>query len=162
MKWHRRLGVFGAAWAALVVLLGSVTTLHAAAREVHAQSQRAPIQVAITGLELLQMLFFAGLVTLAILWRRRTDIHKRLMVLTIACMLPSVLSRLPVDFMTNWLILLGLDGFVATCIAVDTLRNHRLHPALAWGGGLFVGTFHLAFYAMQTPAWIRFGSSLFG
>ncbi|HET6929718.1 MAG TPA: hypothetical protein VFI45_05310, partial [Candidatus Acidoferrum sp.] len=34
VQWHRRLGVFGVAWAALVVLLGSITTLHAAAREV--------------------------------------------------------------------------------------------------------------------------------
>lgn len=31
VQWHRRLGVFGAVWAALVVLLGSITTLHAAA-----------------------------------------------------------------------------------------------------------------------------------
>ena len=34
VQWHRRLGVFGAFWAALVVLFGSITTLHAAAREV--------------------------------------------------------------------------------------------------------------------------------
>src|SRR5450755_2631485 len=33
VQWHRRLGVFGAGWAALVVSLGSITTLHAAARE---------------------------------------------------------------------------------------------------------------------------------
>jgi hypothetical protein len=34
VQWHRRLGVFGAVWAALVVSVGSITTLHAAAREV--------------------------------------------------------------------------------------------------------------------------------
>lgn len=34
VHWHRRVGVFGGFWAALVVLLGSITTLHAAAREV--------------------------------------------------------------------------------------------------------------------------------
>ena len=36
VRWHRRLGVFGAVWAVLVVILGSVTTLNAAAREVRA------------------------------------------------------------------------------------------------------------------------------
>jgi hypothetical protein len=34
VRWHRRLGVLGAMWAALVVLFGSITTLLAAAREV--------------------------------------------------------------------------------------------------------------------------------
>lgn len=33
VQWHRRLGVFGVGWAVLVVILGSVTTVHAAARE---------------------------------------------------------------------------------------------------------------------------------
>lgn len=159
VRWHRRLGVFAACWAALVVALGSVTTIHAAAREVRAQTETAPIQVVIMGLELLQMLFFAGLVTLAILWRRRTDIHKRLMLLTIACMLPSVLARLPVSFMSNRVILIGLDVFVLGCIALDTWRHRRVHPALAWAGGLFIAAFQIAFVAFQTPAFIRFGMS---
>lgn len=160
VTWHRRLGVFGAAWAALVVLLGSIATLHAAAREVHAQSERAPIQVVIAGLEVTQMLFFAGLVIAAILMRRRTDYHKRLMVLTIACMLPSVLSRLPVGFMSNRLILVGLNLFVIGCVAADALRHRRLHPAFAWAGGLFLVVFNVGFFLFMTPTWIRFGTSL--
>lgn len=158
VQWHRRLGVFGTAWAALVVIMGSTTTLHAAAREVRAHSPGAAMQLTITGLELTQMLFFAGFVGLAVWLRRRTDYHKRLMVLTVACMLPSVLARLPVAFMTNRLILLALDVFVVLCVVVDTLRHRRLHPAFAWGGALFVTTFHVALYAMQTPTWVAFGT----
>src|SRR5690348_4857456 len=160
VTWHRRLGVFGACWAVLVVLLGSITTLHAAARKVHAQSESAPILVVIAGLEVTQMLFFAGLVTSAILLRRRTDYHKRLMVLTVACMLPSVLARLPVDFMSNRLILAGLDLFVVGCIGIDALRHRRLHPAFAWGGGLFLAVFNIGFFLFMTPTWIRFGTWL--
>jgi hypothetical protein len=160
--WHRRLGVFGAFWAGLVVLLGSVTTVHAAAREVRAHAADGPILVTIAGLELIQMMFFAGLVILAIRLRHRTDYHKRLMVLTIACMLPSVLSRLPVASMTNGLIMLGLDAFVVACVGVDTLRHRRLHPAFAWGGALFIGTFHLALYLLSTPTWMGFGAWLLG
>jgi hypothetical protein len=160
VQWHRRLGVFGGCWAALVVVMGSTTTVHAAARAVHAQSASAPMLVVIMGLEILQMLFFAAFVALAILWRRRTDIHKRLMLMTIACMLPSVLSRLPVAFMSNAVILAGLDAFVVGCIAVDAWRNARIHPALAWAGGAFVAAFQVAFFAFQTPAFIRFGTAL--
>jgi hypothetical protein len=86
----------------LVIVLGSATTLAASAlaasaREVHQHTRFAPIQVTVTGLELVQMLLFAGLVFVAITLRRRPDYHKRLMLLTIACFLPSVLARLPGD-----------------------------------------------------------------
>jgi len=160
VQWHRRLGVFGACWAVLVVVMGSGTTVHAAARAVQGGKESAPMLVVIMGLEVLQMLFFATLVALAILWRRRADIHKRLMLMTIACMLPSVLARLPVSFMSNGVILIGLDAFVAACIALDAWRSGRIHPALAWAGGAFVAAFQIAFFAFQTPAFIGFGSAL--
>jgi hypothetical protein len=152
----------GACWAALVVVMGSVTTVHAAARAVRAGTESAPVLVMIMGLEVLQMLFFATFVALAIRWRRRTDIHKRLMLMTVACMLPSVLSRLPVSFMSNSVILIGLDVFVIACIAVDAWRNGRIHPALAWAGGVFVIAFQIAFFAFRTPAFIRLGTALVG
>jgi hypothetical protein len=164
---HRRLGVFGAAWAALVVSLGSITTLHAAVREVRGHTDFAAAQVTITSLDLLQMLFFAGFVTIAIWQRHRPDYHKRLMLLTIACMLPDALARLPVSFMThateaelNLRIMVGLDAFIVICVGLDTLWRRRLHPAFAWGALLFVGAFHVALYVTKTPAWIAFCESL--
>lgn len=160
IQWHKRVGVFGAVWAGLVVLLGSVTTLHAAVREVQGHTPQAGIQVFITTLDLLQMLLFGTFVTVAILLRRRPDYHKRLMVLTIACMLPDALARLPVSWMTNSRILIGLDGFVLLCVAIDTIRNHRLHPAYTWGGLVFLLTFHIALFAAMSPVWIAFASGL--
>ena len=82
------------------------------------------------------------------------------MLMTIACMLPSVLARLPVSFMSNGVILLGLDAFVVACIAIDAWRNRRIHPTLAWAGGAFVVAFQIAFLAFQTPAFIGFGTAL--
>ena len=160
VQWHRRLGVFGAVWGALVVFFGSITTLRAAAREVRGHTDLAAGQVVITSLDLLQMLFFAAFVAIAIWQRHRTDYHKRLMLLTIACMLPDALARLPVSFMTNQLILAGMDGFIIICVGIDTLWHRRLHPAFAWGALLFVAAFHLALYFTQTRAWIAFGESL--
>jgi hypothetical protein len=166
-QWHRRLGIFGAIWASLVVLVGSVTTLHAAAREVRGHTDFAASQVVITSLDLLQMIFFASFVAAAIWLRHRPDYHKRLMLLTIACMLPDALARLPVSFMSqaseadlNLRIMVGLDAFVLICVGVDTLWHHRLHRAFAWGALLFVSAFHLALYFTKTQAWIAFGESL--
>ena len=160
VHWHRRLGMFGAAWAALVVLVGSITTLYAAAREVRGHTDFAAGQVVITSLDLLQMLFFAGFVAVAVWQRNRADYHKRLMLLTIACMLPDALARLPVRFMTNDLILVGMDGFIIIRVGLDTLWHRRLHPAFAWSAGLFMAAFHLALHFTQTRAWITFGESM--
>ncbi len=161
VRWHRRLGWIGAGWAVLVVLLGSGTTVHAAIREVRAHSPMAGPQTMIMWLELVQMALFAGLVAIAV-WcrRRRLDVHKRLMLLTIACMLPSALARLPVSFMTNEYILLGLYAFVLGCVAVDTIRHRRLHPAFAWGGAIVLAALHVTFVGVQSPACIRFSEAL--
>ncbi len=78
IHWHRRLGVFGTAWAGLVALFGSVTTLHAAAREVRAHTDFAASQVVITSLDMLQMLFFAGYVAIAIWWSRSRRLYEPL------------------------------------------------------------------------------------
>jgi hypothetical protein len=40
------------------------------------------------------------------------------------------------------------------------LRHRRLHPAFAWGGGLFLAVFNIAFFLFMTPTWIRFGTWL--
>ena len=168
VQWHRQLGVFGAVWAGLVVLLGSITTLHAAAREVRNNTAFASDQIVITSLDMLQMAFFAAFVTIAIWHRRRIDYHKRLMLLTIACMLPDALARLPISFMThageidlNLRIMAGLDLFILICLGVDTVRHHRLHPAFAWGGLLFLVAFHVALYVTRTPTWLGFGRWIF-
>ncbi len=166
VKWHRRLGVFGMFWAGLVVLMGTVTTLHAASREVHAHTDFAASQIVITSLDLLQMMFFAGFVVIAFLQRRHPDIHKRLMLLTIACMLPDALGRLPIGFMIhatevelNLRIMIGLDLFILICVGLDTFRHRRLHPAFGWGATLFLAAFHVALYFTQKPAWIAFSES---
>lgn len=160
VRWHRRLGVFGAGWAGMVVILGTVTTIHAAAREVQGHTARAAPQVIILGFELVQMLLFASFAGAAIGLRRKVDFHKRLMLLTIPCMLPSVLARLPVEFMTNDVILVSLHAMVIGCIGIDTWRQRRLHPAFGWGGLTFLVAIDAAFAAAQTPRWIAFATKL--
>jgi len=160
IRWHRRLGWVGALWAVFVLVMGSTTTLAASAREVHAHGPLARIQVTVTGLELVQMLLFAGLVIAAIVLRNRPDYHKRLMLLTIACLMPSAIARLPVEFIDNRFILWIGDAFVLACVGFDSWRRHRLHPAFAWGAVLVVGLLHAAFQFAQTSMWYALGSSI--
>lgn len=151
---HRRLGKIGAGWAVLVVILGCVTTLHASAREVREHTEFASLQLTITGLELTEMSLFAGFVAAAVWLRRRGDYHKRLMLLTLVCMLPSVLPRLPLGYFQSLLsILLGVYAVLVLCIGMDVLRHRRVHPAFATGGLIFATALLLAFLGAQTSLW---------
>lgn len=161
LRWHRGLGILGVGWAVLVVAMGSATTLRASMREVRHPTDFAPLQLTVTGLELMQMLLFAAFVAGAMWWRRRGDYHKRLILLTIITMLPSVFPRLPVDiFPTNLSILLAVDAALLLLVGVDTVHQRRLHPAFGWGGVLIIAALHLTFLGAYTPAWRSFLSGL--
>jgi uncharacterized membrane protein HdeD (DUF308 family) len=161
---HRRLGIAGILVAIGVVLVGSTTTIDAAAREVGRHSAQANARVAVLGLELVQMALFAGLVATAIAMRRRPDYHKRLMLLATACMMPSAFSRIPLALTflvsSNVSILILFNIFVIACGLIDTVRNRRLHPAFGWGGVIVIGALNLAYLIAISPEWLRFGTWL--
>ena len=107
------------------------------------------------------MLLFALLVAGAVWLRRRGDFHKRLMLLTIFTMLPSVFPRLPASFFpTNEAILLAVDAALIIFIGVDTIQHRRLHPAFGWGGVMIAAALHLAFLGAYTSVWRNFLSGL--
>jgi hypothetical protein len=163
-QWHRYLGTIGVFVAIGVVLVGSTTTINAAAREVGRHSVEANARVMVLCLELVQMALFAGFVAAAIRMRRRPDYHKRLMLLATACMLPSAFSRIPLNltFMVsgNASILLLFDLCVVVPALIDSLRNRRLHPAFGWGGFIAVAALNLAYPIAISPQWLRLGTRL--
>jgi hypothetical protein len=161
---HRRLGVLGILIAILVVIAGTSTTFNAAAREVGRHSAEAGARVTVLGLELVQMALFAGFVAAAVVMRRRSDFHKRYMLLATACMMPSAFSRIPLNLsfmMSDFLsILILFDLLVIAWVAIDTLRNRRLHPAFGRGGSILIGSLNLAYLGARSTPWLQFGTWL--
>ena len=130
--WHRRLGMFGAALAVLVVVVGVVANVHAAAGAVRTPPTHPPTFLAILGFNLVDLLLFATFVCIAIVFRRRSALHKRLMLLATLSMLGQPFARV----FRNSTALLLVYSCVLVCVAVDTVRNRRLQPAFAWGAPL--------------------------
>jgi len=106
------------------------------------------------------MLLFAALVTAGILLRHRADFHKRLMLLATACMLPNPISRLPMSFQSNLVILLIFDGLLIAAVATDTFRKRRLHPSFLWGGMLVIVAIQGGFMFAYSSSWHTFAASL--
>ncbi len=152
VDWHRRLGIFGAALAVLVIVVGVVANVHAAAGAVRTPPTHSPAFLAILGFNLVDLLLFATFVGTALVLRRRIDLHKRLMLLATLSMLGQPFARL----VSNSTALLLVYLCVLVCVAVDTFRQRRLHRSFAWGAPLLIISLQLAYLGSQTDAWIRF------
>jgi hypothetical protein len=157
---HQRLGVFGAILAAVIVVVGIMTAIAAAARG----ASPGPPALQFLVIPLGDMLVFAALIGMALYWRRgRLDIHKRLMLLAAVNLLAPAIARIPLSFIANGgaLAFFGLtDLCILACVAFDTIRNRRLHPAFLWGTIFIIVAQPLRLVLAGTDVWIRFAKVL--
>lgn len=128
---HKRLGVAGATLAAVMIVLGVMVALAQARREVaagHADEALSFLIIPLGG-----MVSFATLVGLGIWYRARTDVHRRLMLLSTLAILPAAIGRIPgmespPAIVAYFLVLL------AAAPAHDYFTRGRVHPVSLWGG----------------------------
>lgn len=156
---HRRLGIAGAALAALVVVVGVWTAIAAAARG----ASPGPPPLVFLVVPLGDMLVFALLAGTGLLMRRRRDVHKRLMLLACVGMLTAAFARVPLHAVAagGLPLFFGLtDLAVLACVGYDTWRNRRLHPAFGWGALLIVLSQPLRLLLAGSDAWLQFAAWL--
>jgi hypothetical protein len=158
---HRRLGVLGGLLAALVLVVGTITAISAARRGV----SPGPPPLVFLVIPLGDMLVFAILVGTGLFFRRRSEIHKRLMLLSTGAILTAAIARIPLGFIETGgpLVFFGLtDLCVLACVAVDTVKHRRLHPAFGWGALLIVASHPLRMMLSGTQVWLQFATWLVG
>ena len=116
-------------------------------------------RLVLTALCAVAFLVFGVLVTAAIVLRKRSEWHKRLMLVGSLAMLTPAMARLPFEFVANGgpLVFFALtDLVILGCIAFDTVKNRRVHPAFM-AGLAFVIVGQLGRLALsQTPQWMTF------
>ncbi|HEX5122653.1 MAG TPA: hypothetical protein VFV97_05335 [Rhodanobacteraceae bacterium] len=149
---HRRLGMFGAVLAAAIVGISPVVLVRATAREI-ATATVDPFWFVIFGVDTVILIDFAVLVGVALALRRRSDIHKRLMLLATASLLLPALARLPLSILATWILFYAA---VLVPVATDTIRHRRLHPAFGWGALAVLASQQLAYLGTQTETWKNF------
>ncbi|HUO19252.1 MAG TPA: hypothetical protein VMU44_05740, partial [Steroidobacteraceae bacterium] len=86
----------------------------------------------------LSLWVFGALVLAAIVGRARRDLHKRLMLCATVALLPPAIGRIAEYLLPagGWNLPIAAAAtvtFALVCAAADTLRNGRVHPAMAWG-----------------------------
>ena len=165
---HRRLGLIGAPLAIAVVAVGYVTTI--------AQGRRGfalwwdPDLKTDALAELVHplgdLLSFSVLVIAALVWRRRSDVHKRLMLLaTVGSMMAAPLAHLVGYFPALRegppVILLPLAALYFSSAIYDRLAHGRIHPVSLWAGlSLLVWAMFRGLVIGPSASWHRFAGWL--
>jgi hypothetical protein len=157
---HMKLGILGSVLALLVFVVGMLTGIDGAVRGSSVPGI-PPLNFLIIPLG--DMVVFAALVGAALYYRRKFDIHKRLMLLSAFNFLPAAVARIPLGFIQTGgpLAFYGIpDLFVLAFIAYDTIKNRRLHPAALCGGLLIIASHPLRIMFAGTTTWVSIAESL--
>jgi hypothetical protein len=127
---HRRLGWTGAALALLIVATGSFVAIKSIERGTQPFFFTQPYFLALTQVGLLN---FAGLVATAIVRRRETEWHRRLLVgAMVALMEPALGRALPMPLIMpwgEWLVLAVQLAVLGLIARHDRKAMGRVHPA---------------------------------
>jgi len=134
---HRRLGWLAAIWPPVMVLMGTTMTVYSLSRT--GGLPFFDVREFLFG-NPLSILAFARLFAAAIVNRRRTDWHRRLMFCAMAYLTGPGFGRLlPLPFLIPWSF--WVAAFVAPSIfpligiVFDLRRSGKVHPAWLWGIG---------------------------
>lgn len=157
---HRRLGIAGGVIAVLMVLLGVTTALIRANQGATPLPGISPLSFLVVPLG--DMLVFAILVGAGFYYRRRPEVHKRLMLLATISILAAAIARLPFAIMqAGPPAFFGLtDVFVAAVVFYDLITLRRIHRATALAGLLIVASQPLRLMLGGTHVWLSFAAWL--
>jgi hypothetical protein len=138
VRWHRRMGYFTAGYAALVVTMGAIADARMAS-QIHSPHDS---DIIVVWGNFFALMLFAVFVTLAVVFRKTPETHKRLIVLASISIIGPAAARF-----TEWPIfpggmearpLYGIGGLLllfGSLIAYDVIVRRRPHPA-SWIGTL--------------------------
>lgn len=159
IKVHQRLGIFGLILAPLVMIVGWMTGIAAAARG-SAPPGIPPLSFLIVPFG--DMVVFAILFAGAIYYRRNPANHKRLMLLTVLNFLPPALGRFPAPMPADSpLFFFGVpDGLAIIFLIFDTWKNRKVNKVFLAGTLLLIASHVIRLAAAGTDIWLRLAAWL--
>lgn len=167
---HRRLGYAGAGLAVLMLVSGYLTTIEMARRGYDLSGDLigdSGDMLMLMVFQLGDLLCFGALVALAVLFRSRSDVHKRLMLLaTVGGLMPAALSHIigHSPFLRGFhpaIILIPYVAFLFAGAVHDRLSRGRIHPVSLWVAlAVFVFSNLRAAVIGPSDAWREFATWL--
>lgn len=155
---HRRLGWFGAALAGAMVVLG-ISTAIIMGRFNRLQLHSTDVDWALM-IPLFDMLCFGTTLGLAILWRKKPEYHRRLMLVATCALTAASFGRLlPVQYFYA-----GVDLLIVLGVVRDLIVNGRAHRVYLYVLPLFVAGQTVVIYTIvhELTYWQKIAHAILG
>jgi hypothetical protein len=151
---HRKLGWVGVGYAAFALAVGLLIAADGFSARMALGDVRSAHRFLLIPGPIVDMTLFAGFFGAAIIYRKKPQIHKRLIVVSAIILAGPGLGRLPFATTIPLAITVALAPFLLA-MAFDVVTRRRVHPVYVIGIGIDVLSFARAFVG-ESDAWINF------
>jgi hypothetical protein len=157
VKLHRSLGWFGAALGAVMVPLGFATTIVMKRFELHTLHRHSVAEFMIVSI--FDMTVFGTLFTLGILWRKKPELHRRLLFIATAGLLSAAFGRLDKN-----LFYVYVDMMIALGVVRDLVVDRRVHKVYLVAMPSLIVLQCFVVYTLRTasPWWMAIAHAILG
>ena len=131
---HRRIGLAGAAYGALVLLLGVVVSIAAPVIRLRAGQMPAGIAERVVLYNLTDILLFGAFFSAAMATRRRPELHARWIISATTAMVGAAVGRVVTGDILYFFVWMSP---IFAAIAIDLSTRRRLHPIFAFSLAAF-------------------------
>ena len=161
VKWHRFFGWFGAALGTVMVPLGITTSIVMGRFDTY--QEHLPGADAFLIVPFYDMVAFGVLFGLAIWWRKRPELHRRLLFIATFSLLDAAFGRF--DYLYNHgLFFWCLDGVILLGVLRDLYVNRRIHKVYLYALPLLmvVQSFVTHTWMNRSPWWVHIAHAILG
>jgi len=159
---HRTLGWFGVGLGALIPIVGVATAL-TMTRFNMAQLHATNAAVALI-IPMWDMVAFTAVFVPAVLWRKKPEFHRRLMLAATCILTAAAWGRFPDWLLPPLFFYAGVDLLVALGVLRDWLVGRKVHPVYLYVLPILIAGQTLVMYVVlhKSPAWVKISRALLG
>lgn len=153
VKWHRSIGWFGAGLAAVMIPLGFATGIlmvHFETYRLHEHGRYAFLAIPFFDISV-----FAVCVALGLWWRKKPELHRRLIFFATCALLVAAFARIDHAFLRQHsLQYFGADLLILLGVARDLVVNRRIHNVYRVGLPVYIVAQLFVIYLSRVgPQW---------
>jgi len=162
VRWHRRVGWFGAGLGALIPVLGVATAITMGRFNLFQLHQ--PGAAAFLIIPLWDMATFTPAFALAVYWRKKPEFHRRLILIASCALTAASFGRFPPNILPRIVFYAGVDSLILLGVVRDLIVNRSIHQVYRYAlPAIMVGQVVVMYTAIAQPAlWMRIAHAMLG
>jgi hypothetical protein len=162
VRWHRLIGWFGLALGIAITVVGTSTAIIMARfNTVQLHSSEADFGMMIP---LFDMVCFTPTFALAIYWRTKPELHRRLMLIATCVLTAAAFGRFPTQILPREIFYAGVDVLILFGVVRDLVVNKRINRIYLYALPAFVVGQTIVLYTVfhDLPYWRKIAHTILG